>query len=189
MKIILASSSPRRAEFIKTITDKATICPSNFDESSIKYDGDVVEYISKLSYGKAKEVSEREEGIVIGCDTIVFFKDKVLEKPKDRNEAIEFLKNLSGNIHYVYSGYTVIDKNNNCSKFNYCITAVKFYSLSEEEIEKYISTEEYIDKAGGYGIQGKGALLVEKIEGDYFNIVGLPISLLYRDLRGMGVNL
>ena len=189
MKIILASSSPRRAELIKIISDKVTICPSNFDESSIKYDGDVVKYIRRLSYEKAKEVSERKEGIIIGCDTIVFFKDKVLEKPKDRKEAIDFLKSLSGNVHYVYSGYTIIDKNNNYNKFNYCKTAVKFYDLSEEEIEKYISTEEYIDKAGGYGIQGKGALLVEKIEGDYFNIVGIPISLLYRELMGMGVNL
>ncbi len=189
MKIVLASSSPRRAELIKTISDKVIISPSNFDESSIEYDGDVVKYVRKLSYEKAKEVSKREEGIVIGCDTIVFFEGKVLEKPKDRKEAIEFLKSLSGNIHYVYSGYTIIDKNNNCNKFNYCKTAVKFYTLSEEEIEEYINTGEYADKAGGYGIQGKGALFVEKIEGDYFNIVGLPISLLYRELRGMGVNL
>lgn len=189
MKIILASASPRREELIKTICDKIVICPSNFDESSIQYNGDVVKYIKQLSYEKAKEVSERKEGIVIGCDTVVFFKDKVLEKPKDRKEARNFLKMLSGNIHYVYSGYTIIDKKNSYNKFNYCKTAVKFYTLSEEEIESYINTDEYIDKAGGYGIQGKGALLVEKIEGDYFNIVGLPISLLYRELKGMGVNL
>ena len=181
MKIVLASSSPRRAELIKTISDKVIISPSNFDESSIEYDGDVVKYIRKLSYEKAKEVSEREEGIVIGCDTIVFFEDKVLEKPKDRKEAIEFLKSLSGNIHYVYSGYTIIDKNELFSFLD--------WYLLEEEIEEYINTGEYADKAGGYGIQGKGALFVEKIEGDYFNIVGLPISLLYRELRGMGVNL
>ncbi|MGN1202566.1 MAG: Maf family protein, partial [Eubacterium sp.] len=117
---------------------------------------------------------------IIGADTVVAVGGKILGKPKDRNDAFEMLKMLSGKYHSVFTGVTVIKPE--CTDTFSVETRVKFFDLTDKEINSYIDTGEPFDKAGGYGIQGKGSLLVEKIDGDYFNVVGLPISKLNKYL-------
>ncbi len=177
--IILASKSPRRKELLSLITDDFTVDSAEVDEtlpSGIEPDK-AVEYLSKI---KARPF--RKSGkIVIGADTVVAIDGKILGKPKDKDDAFSMLKNLSGRQHSVFTGVTVI-KNDKEITFS-VQTKVKFYDLADDEIEAYISSGEPFDKAGAYGIQGSGSLLVEKIDGDYFNVVGLPISRLARVLR------
>ena len=138
-----------------------------------------VEYLSKI-----KAHPFRESGkIVIGADTVVAIDGKILGKPKNEKDAFLMLKNLSGKEHSVFTGVTVI-KNDKEVTFS-VQTKVKFFELDDREIEDYISSGEPFDKAGAYGIQGKGSLFVEKIDGDYFNVVGLPISRLARQLKSI----
>ena len=181
MKIILASASPRRRELMKLITDDFTAISTDSDESlpdKIK-PADASEYLSALKAVSA--LKSYPEDIIIGCDTTVICGVKILGKPKNREECRKSLELLSGRTHQVITGCTIICKNKRIS-FS-VVTDVTFRSLSDEDIEWYISTDEPYDKAGGYGIQGKGALLIEKINGDYFNIVGLPVSRLNIELR------
>jgi septum formation protein len=191
MKIILASASVRRQELLKRIIDKFEIIVSDFDEHSINFDSDCSTYVMKLSEGKASTVCDKIKGeaIVIGCDTIVYFNGKILGKPKDKEEAFSMLKLLSGNIHQVYSGITIVDKSSDKILKDFVCTSVKFDNLSDEHIRKYIEKGEYEDKAGAYGIQGYGGVLVEEIHGCYYNVVGLPLNKLLKMLRGIGVNL
>nr|WP_096877952.1 Maf-like protein [Clostridium amazonitimonense] len=180
LNIILASASERRHELLKRITEDFKIIISDFDEDSIAFRGNFEEYVKSLSEGKAREVSNLcdEECIIIGCDTIVAFNGEVLGKPKDRQEAFDMLKSLSGNIHEVYSGITIIrNKDKHVLSQSVC-TKVKFSYLTEEEIITYIDTGEPFDKAGAYGIQGYGGVFVESIEGCYYNVVGLPVNKL-----------
>lgn len=172
--LILASKSPRRRELLSLITEEFEIKSADVDETlpdDISPDK-AVEYLSKI---KAQPF---ENGVdtVIGADTVVAVDHKILGKPADRKQAFEMLKMLSGRYHSVYTGVTVIRPENTIT-FS-AETRVKFFDLSDEEINDYIATGECDDKAGAYGIQGKGSLLVERIEGDYFNVVGLPVSLL-----------
>ena len=140
------------------------------------------EAVKELSRQKAREVAARTDGdVVIGADTVVAIGNKILGKPKDKNDAFLMLKSLSGKEHSVFTGVTII-KNDKTETFS-VQTKVKYFELSDDEINKYISTNEPFDKAGAYGIQGKGSLLVEKIDGDFFNVVGLPISILARKLE------
>ena len=177
--IILASKSPRRKELLSLITDDFTVDSAEVDEtlpSGIEPDR-AVEYLSKI---KAQPFRKSEK-IVIGADTVVAIDGKILGKPKDKDDAFSMLENLSGREHSVFTGVTVIK---NDKEITFSIqTKVKFYDLADSEIEAYSSSGEPFDKAGAYGIQGKGSLLVEKIDGDYFNVVGLPISRLARVLR------
>lgn len=191
MKLILASASQRRQELLKRIIDEFDVVVSDFKEDDIKFEGSYSEYVMSLAKGKAINVAEKvgEVGIIIGCDTIVAFDNQVLEKPKNRSNAFDMLKALSGNTHEVYSGIAIVDTINKKTIMNYVSTSVKFSSLTNEEIEKYISTEEPMDKAGAYGIQGFGGVFVEEIHGDYYNVVGLPLNKLNKMLKGMGVNL
>ncbi|MBC2580619.1 Maf-like protein [Clostridium sp. DJ247] len=191
MKIILASASSRRQELLKRLTEEFSIIISNFDESSVNFNGDCGSYVEELALGKAKDVSYRVEGksIIIGCDTVVSFKGRVLGKPKDKDEAFTMLKALSGNVHQVYSGIAVINKLTGRIIKDFVCTDVKFDILSDNQIEKYIEKEEYSDKAGAYGIQGYGGVFVEEIRGCYYNVVGLPLNKLLKMLKEMGVNL
>ena len=127
--------------------------------------------------------SKVKDAIVISADTIVYFDKKILGKPTDRVNAKKMLEMLSGNVHEVYTGICVTDSVSGRSISDYEVTKVKFKTLTEEEIDRYIETGEPMDKAGSYGIQGKGCLLVEKIEGDYLNVVGLPAVKLAKILK------
>ena len=161
---------------MKYITDDFIVKTANVDETLKEgiSPADAVKYLSKI---KAVPF-ENENGIVIGADTVVAVDGKILGKPKDKADAKCMLRLLSGKTHSVFSGVTVIK---NKTAHTFCEeTKVTFFPLSDDEIESYVNTGEPLDKAGAYGIQGKGALLVEKIDGDYYNVVGLPIGKLNR---------
>ncbi len=176
--IILASASPRRKELLKQITENFEVVVSSVEEivpNNIPQE-EVPQFLATL---KAKDVaSHNPDKLIIGADTCVFYDGAILGKPKDRQDAINMLSTLSGKTHSVITGCAII-KNGKSISFS-VKTDVEFYDLSENEIYDYIDTKEPFDKAGGYGIQGKGALLVKGIKGDYFNVVGLPISQLKR---------
>ena len=178
-KIILASGSPRRAEILNNIGIEHTIIKSEADESSINHEGiDVGMYVQELSILKATEVYGRisaENALIIGADTVVSIDGTILGKPKDNDDAFNMLKLLSGKTHQVYTGYCVVDSNTGYSVCGSQCTDVKFAELSDKDINEYIHTGETVDKAGSYAIQGKGVMLVEKIDGDYLNVVGLPV--------------
>lgn len=172
--IILASKSPRRKELLSLITSDFEIKTADVDETLP--DGitpeKAVEYLSKI---KAQPFANGTDTI-IGADTVVTIDNKILGKPKDREDAFAMLRMLSGKVHSVFTGVTVIKPG---AEVTFSVqTKVRFFDLSDEGIHSYLSTGEPYDKAGAYGIQGKGALLVESIEGDYFNVVGLPVSRL-----------
>lgn len=172
--LILASKSPRRKELLSLITEDFEIKSADVDETlpdGILPDK-AVEYLSKIKAIPFKNGTDT----IIGADTVVAIDNQILGKPTDRKHAFEMLKLLSGRYHSVYTGVTIISPESTVT-FS-AETKVKFFDLSDEEINNYIATGECDDKAGAYGIQGKGSLLVERIEGDYFNVVGLPISLL-----------
>ena len=183
---ILASSSPRRFELLRQIgLPFQSIVPS-VDESTDRTDP--FEIVSELSARKAAAVAKNNPiSVVIAADTIVVADGQVLGKPKGETEAAEMLRSLSGRSHYVYTGVTVI-----CDErieTGICRTEVFFKPLSEEMIAGYLHTNEPFDKAGAYGIQGKGAVLVDRIDGDYSNVVGLPLSLLYEMLKEFGIEI
>jgi septum formation protein len=191
MKLVLASASERRSELLKRITDDFIIIVSNFNEDSVIFEGDCEEYVKKIAAGKAMAVSKdlQENSIIIGCDTVVFFDNKVLGKPKDCEDAFNMLSQLSGNTHQVYSGLAIYDTKRNSSMVISVKTEVKFSKLTKKQIEDYIDSGEPMDKAGAYGIQGSGGVFVEEIHGCYYNVVGLPINKLNSLLRDLGVNL
>lgn len=176
--LILASKSPRRKELLSLITEDFVVKTTNVDESlpnNIE-PAKAVEYLSRL---KAKPFDNGTD-TVIGADTVVAVDGIILGKPKDRDDAYNMLKLLSGKYHSVFTGVTVISPQKTITFF--VETKVKFFELTDTEINAYIDTSEPFDKAGGYGIQGKGSLFVERIEGDYFNVVGLPVSALNKAL-------
>ena len=179
--LILASQSPRRRELLKYITENFTVKTAEVDETlpdGISPENAVL-YLSKIK----AEPFRNEEDTVIGADTVVAIDGRILGKPNGENEARAMLKALSGREHSVFTGVTVIKGSKEKSFF--ARTNVKFYELSNEEIDAYIKTGEPFDKAGAYGIQGCGCLLVESISGDYFNVVGLPVSALNRVLHNI----
>jgi septum formation protein len=190
MKIILASKSPRRREILENIGLQFDVCESNVDETfDADLDpGDIVKYLSSKKAGYAAQ-HIKEDAIVIGADTIVVLGNDILGKPLDRDDAYKMLSSLSGKWHYVYSGICVIDTKTNKCMTDFEVTAVKIKELSNGEIISYIDTHEPLDKAGSYGIQGIGSLIVEKINGDYFNVVGLPVFKLSSLMENFGVNL
>lgn len=188
--IILASASPRRRELLDMVGIPFSVCPSQGEEqirgSSPK------EVVEELSEQKAREVFLKTSGevLVIGADTVVAAEGNILGKPKNRKEAIQMLKKLQGASHEVYTGVTMLsrDENGEQLKTFHVMTAVEFYPMSEEEIESYVDTGEPMDKAGAYGIQGKAGIFVKEIRGDYNNVVGLPVARLYQELKQMGMN-
>ncbi len=179
--IILASASPRRRELMANIGLDFTVKVADVDEV-IPQNAKPYEVVMSLAVQKAQAVAEENpDAIIIGADTVVALDDEILGKPKSHADAAEMLGNLSGRRHTVYTGVAIIHGEN--IKSFYEATEVEFYLLTENEIDGYVATDEPMDKAGAYGIQGKGALLVKKIDGDYFNVVGLPVAKLYRELR------
>lgn len=191
LDVVLASASERRQELIKRLTNNFKVVISNFDESSIVFNGNCEDYVKKLSEAKALAVVEKVDkpSIIIACDTIVTIDDRVLGKPEDEEDACNMLKLLSGNIHKVYTGITIFNSETHTVKCDFSCTEVKFCELSDEKLKWYISTKEPFDKAGAYGIQGYGGIFVEWIKGCYYNVVGLPLNKLYIMLGDMGINL
>lgn len=186
-EIVLASGSPRRLELLKQIGLEFSVCPANINETVDKH-LEAQDVVKKLSMDKALKVAESLTGdfIVIGSDTVVWC-DKILGKPKSKEQAFDMLSKLSGRWHKVYTGICVVDSEGK-KTVDYEVTDVKIKKLGINEINGYINTKEPMDKAGGYGIQGLGALLVERIEGCYFNVVGLPLAKLAKILGKYGVN-
>lgn len=180
MKVILASGSERRKELLKRIINDYEVIVPDFDETSINFCGKVDEYVKELSIAKAMEVRKKvdEPAMIIAADTVVSIDNIILGKPKDKQHAFEMLKSLSGRVHEVYTGITIINTKKDKIISEGVCTEVVFSYLSDEEIAEYIKTEEPMDKAGAYGIQGYGGVFVEKINGCYYNVVGLPLNRL-----------
>lgn len=188
-KIILASQSPRRKQLLEQVGLSFEVDPSNYDEDmTLKMSPrKLAEY---LSLGKAKDVLKKHKNsIIVSADTIVVVDNELFGKPKTPKKARYMLKKLSGKAHFVITGFTIIDTETNKQISKSVKTKVYFKKLSEEEINAYIATGEPLDKGGGYAIQGKASLFVEKIEGDYFNVVGLPIMLLSQELKNFGISI
>lgn len=186
MKLILASSSQRRRELLTMCGYDYKIEVSQADEHIIE--PDPAKFVATLAERKAREVFERlnEDGVaVLGADTVVYFNGSIIGKPKDEEDAFHILSMLSGKTHEVYTGVAVItDKTcvTECS-----VTRVTFEELSGDEIRKYVATGEPMDKAGAYGIQGPFGMFVQKVEGNYFTVIGLPLPTAYRLLKSVGV--
>lgn len=181
MRIILASNSPRRREILSQLGIQFEVIPSKFEENASNMNPeDMVMYLAEE---KAMSVAKniKEEAFIIGADTIVYQKE-VMGKPKDNEDAARMLKNLSGVFHTVITGISVVHTPSLKKVTDYEKTLVKFKNISDDEIQAYVKSGEPMDKAGAYAIQGIGSLLVEKIEGCYFNVVGLPVYRLSKIL-------
>jgi len=188
-QIILASASPRRRELLIQAGISFTVRPADVDERVLS--GETPEeHTARLAREKARVVARRrEKGIVLAADTVVVIDRKILGKPADRQDALRMLTLLSGRKHRVVTTVAVLDAGTSRMVLRHAVTGVWFRRLSRSEIEAYVATGEPLDKAGAYGIQERGSLLVERIEGCYFNVVGLPISLVGTMLAGFGVEI
>jgi septum formation protein len=179
--LILASQSPRRHQLLEQVNIPFSVVPSAVEEI-VDNNLSPADIAMSLAKQKADEVfNNHPKSVVIGADTIVVANDKILEKPSNTQEAYDMLQLLSGDSHSVVTGVTINSDENNVTFFEE--TIVHFYPLTQEEIEMYVESGEPFDKAGAYGIQGLGAALVKKIEGDYFAVVGLPIAKVVRVLK------
>lgn len=188
--IILASASPRREELLRLMGLDFRVMPSDFEESAV-VQWPPEEHVLESSMGKAMDVAvDISEGIIIGADTIVVVDDAILGKPENPDDARRMLRLLSGRSHFVYTGLCVCEMVRGMAArcLRDCVrTEVRFGDLSDETIDGYVATGEPLDKAGAYGIQERGSVLVEGIAGDYFNVVGLPVYRLSRMLSELGV--
>lgn len=185
--LILASSSPRRKELLEDLRISFEVSSSDVDES---FDPALApeEIVMDLAMRKAEAINaDHTQSFIIGADTIVYCQGNVLGKPENKEQAYQMLKHLADTEHFVYTGVAIL-ANGKKTQF-YEKTAVLFWDLTDEEINRYINTGEPFDKAGAYGIQGVGRLLVKEIKGDYFSVVGLPISRTIRELRALGFNM
>lgn len=184
--IVLASGSPRRQELLRNLGIPFDTMPSNVEEVVELVDSDFADYVQKLAVKKAVAVSEmRSDALIIAADTIVVFGEEVYPKPSSKEQAESFLRKFSGKTHSVFTGVSILG--NGLSKVFSVETKVTFRELDDQLIRSYVDSGDPMDKAGGYGIQTAGALLVEKIDGDYLNVVGLPLSKLVETLRKEGV--
>ncbi len=183
-KLILASASPRRAEILRSVGWPFEALPAHIDESredSEKADA----YVERIALAKAEAVASRCPGsLVLGADTVVVIEGQILGKPSDEGDANRMLRALNGRRHQVLTGVALVNGATGQSRVAHEVTDVTFAEMSEEEINWYVSTREPMDKAGAYAIQGHGALFIKEIRGDYFNVVGLPVRLLYRLIGG-----
>lgn len=184
-KLILASASPRRRELLGLIAENFDVIPAKGEENA-DMSLSPADAVKALAKQKAEEVSEDfPDQTVIGADTMVFCEGRALGKPQDADDAKRMLKLLSGRVHSVVTAVAIAQKGRSVKIFAE-ETKVEFYPLSDEEIDRYTESGEPMDKAGAYGIQGKGALLVKGIEGDYYNVMGLPVGRVFRELREIG---
>ncbi len=199
MELVLASASPRRQELMRLITDKFTVCPVDVDETL--HPGEYPEFwssecpwhgqglmseVTRLSLKKAEAALKLYlDAVCIGADTLVTIDGKALGKPADEKQAAEMLRMLRGRTHEVLTGLSVVRYGS--MKVYLSRTNVTFRQFDDDELAAYIATGEPMDKAGAYGIQGKGALLIDKIDGDFYGVMGLPVAQLNIMLREMGI--
>ncbi len=190
VKIILASASPRRQQLLAQMGLVFEVLPSNLEEV-MEQGLQSHQVATALARQKCMDVAAQTscDSIVIGADTIVVKEDKLLGKPKDEKEALEMLNSLNGQWHEVVTGVSLCRTYDMKTISEFEVTRVKLANKSQEFLKSYISTREPFDKAGAYGIQGFGSLLVEKLEGDYFNVMGLPIYRLSQMLEQLGYNI
>lgn len=186
-KFILASASPRRKEILEAAGLDFDIFVSDADEESVPRDVPPKLYVQELALLKAaaaaKTVLKSKQSLIISADTIVTLDGKILGKPSDTDNAKEMLRMLSARTHEVYTGYCIMRISDGKTVCNSVCTQVKFKELTDDTIDSYIATGEPMDKAGAYGIQGRGSVLADSISGDYFNVVGLPVSALSDTLK------
>lgn len=186
MKIVLASQSPRRKELLSYIIKEYEVFPSNIDET-IAPGTSPEDAVRNLSFQKASAVANKfKDSLVIGSDTVVVYGDRIVGKAESAEEAIKTLTMLSGKDHYVFTGVTILNTSDNSFLQEVVKTKVTFRDIPEKMLEAYIQSGEYIDKAGSYAIQGRGALFVDSISGDYFTIMGFPINTIYKMLDSLG---
>ncbi|MDD6157539.1 MAG: Maf family protein [Lachnospiraceae bacterium] len=203
-RIILASGSPRRKELLEQIGLEFEICPAKGEEViTTNVPEDVVRELSRqkaeevasgiLAYNEAhSDIVTPQDILVIGADTVVAYGGQILGKPADEADAKRMLSMLSGNVHSVYTGVTfvIIGKDGRTGESSFVEkTDVHMFAMSEQEIDRYIASGEPMDKAGSYAIQGKCGIYIEKIDGDYYNVVGLPIARMYQSLKDIGIDL
>ena len=203
-QMILASASPRRKELLEQIGAEFVICPAKGEEVITETDPSAV--VMELSRQKAEEVAygvliyneqhadltTPQDILVIGADTVVAYENQILGKPKDEEDARRMLTMLSGKTHSVYTGLTFVFIDKEGRTGEHCFfekTDVCMYPLKEEEIDRYIQSGDPMDKAGSYGIQGRFAIHIKEIRGDYNNVVGLPVARLYQELQKLGVSI
>lgn len=180
-KIILASKSPRRKQIMEMLNIPFDIIVADIEET-INPNNELRKEIENISFLKALKVfNENKDAVVIGADTIVVCNNEVLGKPKDKEDAKRMLNLLQNNMHYVITGVTILSNKESETFSN--ISEVYFNSLSDKEIEDYIETKEPMDKAGAYAIQGIGSRFINKINGDFYSIMGLPLSDLYQRIQ------
>jgi nucleoside triphosphate pyrophosphatase len=186
-RLVLASKSPRRAEILRAVGWQFQVMAADIDETRIASE-DAVTYVKRLAQTKAETVAKKVDyGFVLGADTVVVIDGEILGQPRDDGDARRMLKLLRGNWHEVLTGVALARAGQGSSTLvDYETTRVRFGEMSDEEIDWYISTGEPRGKAGAYGIQGRAALFIEEIQGDYFNVVGLPIRLVYEMSQKVG---
>lgn len=188
-KMILASASPRRRELLEQGGIPFTVIPSQAEEKLTTTQPGLA--VEELSYLKCSDIYKKsaEDAVVIGADTVVASEGKILGKPSSKEDAVKMLQSLQGKAHEVYTGVTIMvrEGDENRKKTFHEKTKVVFYPMSEEEIRSYVDTGEPMDKAGAYGIQGKSAVFIKEISGDYNNVVGLPLARIYQELKNMGI--
>ena len=186
--MILGSASPRRKEILQFFTIPFTAVPSHFDEEQIPFLGSAHDYVTLLAESKAKCLTTQfPEEIIICADTVVYLEGKVYNKPKDKAEAAKFLGELSGKWHEVVTGVCIVKGSLICCEAE--TTRILFNTLSNSQIEQYLTHFAYSDKAGGYAIQQGGGIIVKKIEGCYYNVMGLPINTLSKILASFDIDL
>ncbi len=191
-KFILASASSRRRDILNQIGLDFEIIESDADEN-VSEKCSPEQYVKILAEKKAKAVFDsidyQDDFVVIGADTVVVYNDKILGKPEDKKDAFKTLRLLQGNKHSVYTGLSVFYKSgdNLTVETDFDKTDVYMTTLTDSEVLNYIESEEPLDKAGSYAIQGKGAVFIEKIDGDYYTVVGLPVHKLYSLLNSIGI--
>jgi len=178
MPLILASASPRRAELLRNAGIRFTVEPAHIPEQPLKYELPL-QYAQRLARDKARAIFARHsDNVILGADTVVVVDEHLLEKPQDAQDAARMLRLLSGRAHQVITGVCLIAAGHEQTEAE--ITEVRFSTLSESEIASYVETGEPMDKAGAYAIQGVASRWVERIDGCYFNVVGLPVPRVYR---------
>ncbi|WP_053219025.1 Maf family protein [Virgibacillus senegalensis] len=184
MQLILASGSPRRKELLEQAGLPFTVQVPDVDERSVT-SADARQLVEKLAIMKGEVQSPAEGEIVLSADTVVSQHGRILTKPESREEAYAMLSALNGGTHHVHTGVSL--RSHQDSRVFSVATKVTFWEMSDKQLNAYIDTGEPFDKAGGYGIQGRGAILVKEIHGDYFNVVGLPLAKLVRELEHFGI--
>lgn len=184
-KLILASSSPRRQELLQQVGIPYSVRTETINESSIIITNPI-EKVEQLAILKGKSIPFHSSNeVILSADTVVSFNENIFEKPKNKEEAYEMITSLSGTTHEVLTG--VMIRSTDHEEIFVAETKVEFWPLTEQEINWYINTNDPYDKAGGYGIQSLGSIFVKQIIGDYYNVVGLPLSRVVRELRAFGI--